>query len=219
MEKVFEIYIKTTPERLWEAITDPELRSRYSFGIATESDWTPGSGYRSGAPGIEIAAGKNLEVDPPRRLVQSFNALWGDDVRAEADLAGHLGDRADRRLVPADRHPRPAAQRVRDLPRRQPATLRRLADDPLRAEDAARDRRAADHPGIAALLVVERRGDLIRAGVRLPSGPAYPEIHVFSPCSNPRNVREKRAGSVATKKAGEQANRLSALTQARISIS
>src|SRR6201993_5371083 len=31
MEKVFEIYIKTTPERLWQAIVDPELRSRYSF--------------------------------------------------------------------------------------------------------------------------------------------------------------------------------------------
>src|ERR671933_2031377 len=35
MEKVFEIYIKTTPERLWEAITDGELRKRYSFGVAT----------------------------------------------------------------------------------------------------------------------------------------------------------------------------------------
>src|ERR1700743_261294 len=33
MEKVFEIYIKTTPERLWEAITDPDLRARYSFGV------------------------------------------------------------------------------------------------------------------------------------------------------------------------------------------
>ena len=40
MEKVFEIYIKTTPERLWEAITDPELRQVYSFGLRTESDWT-----------------------------------------------------------------------------------------------------------------------------------------------------------------------------------
>src|SRR5436190_763476 len=40
---VFEIYIKTTPERLWEAITDPRLRARYSFGVETRSDWTPGS--------------------------------------------------------------------------------------------------------------------------------------------------------------------------------
>src|SRR5579862_2006718 len=41
MEKVFEIYIKTTPERLWEAITDPDLRAQYSFGVRVESDWTP----------------------------------------------------------------------------------------------------------------------------------------------------------------------------------
>src|SRR5215218_10172096 len=39
MEKVFEIYIKTTPERLWHAITDPEMRRKYNFGIAVESDW------------------------------------------------------------------------------------------------------------------------------------------------------------------------------------
>src|SRR3954463_9615251 len=37
MEKVFEIYIKTTPERLWEAITNPELRAKYSFGVGVES--------------------------------------------------------------------------------------------------------------------------------------------------------------------------------------
>src|SRR5919199_1257903 len=47
MEKVFEIYIKTSPERLWEAITDPEMRARYSFGVATRSDWTPGSKYQA----------------------------------------------------------------------------------------------------------------------------------------------------------------------------
>src|SRR5918995_3625208 len=41
MEKVYEIYIKTTPERLWQAITDPALRAKYSFGVATHSDWTP----------------------------------------------------------------------------------------------------------------------------------------------------------------------------------
>jgi uncharacterized protein YndB with AHSA1/START domain/DNA-binding transcriptional ArsR family regulator len=85
MEKVFEIYIKTTPERLWEAITDPELRQQYNFGVGVESDWTPGSRYESVHPGagIAIAEGENLEVDPPRRLVQSFNALWSDDVTCE----------------------------------------------------------------------------------------------------------------------------------------
>src|SRR5579864_8804429 len=81
MEKVFEIYIKTSPERLWEAITDSELRRKYNFGVGVESDWTPGSRYRAGtANGLPIAEGENLEVDPPRRLVQSFTARWSDDV-------------------------------------------------------------------------------------------------------------------------------------------
>jgi uncharacterized protein YndB with AHSA1/START domain len=84
MEKVFEIYIKTTPERLWEAITDSEMRSKYSFGTGIKSDWTPGSRYKAIHPaGVEIAEGENLEVDPPRRLVQSFTALWSEDVKNE----------------------------------------------------------------------------------------------------------------------------------------
>ncbi|HZV75007.1 MAG TPA: SRPBCC domain-containing protein [Conexibacter sp.] len=86
MEKVFEIYIKATPERLWEAITNPEQRRVYNFGMGIESDWTPGSRYEARNPHAPdaLAAGENLEVEPPRRLVQSFDALWGDDVKAEA---------------------------------------------------------------------------------------------------------------------------------------
>ena len=81
---VFEIFIKTTPERLWEAITDSELRAKYSFGVATRSDWAPGSTYQAGVPGVvEIAEGENLEVEPPRRLVQTFSARWSDEVREE----------------------------------------------------------------------------------------------------------------------------------------
>ena len=84
MEKVFEIYIKTTPQRLWDAITDGEMRKKYTFGVGVTSDWTEGSSYTAGVPGVvDISAGENLEVDPPRRLVQSFNALWSDDVKAE----------------------------------------------------------------------------------------------------------------------------------------
>ena len=85
MEKVFEIYIKTTPERLWQAITDPEIRSKYNFGARHTSDWTPGSRYEMSAPTGDglLGEGENLEVDPPRRLVQSMRALWGDDVKSE----------------------------------------------------------------------------------------------------------------------------------------
>ena len=82
MEKVFEIYIKTTPERLWEALTNSEMRAKYSFGVGCETDWEPGSrwqGVSPKAPG-PISHGEVLEVDPPRRLVQSFQALWSEAV-------------------------------------------------------------------------------------------------------------------------------------------
>jgi uncharacterized protein YndB with AHSA1/START domain/DNA-binding transcriptional ArsR family regulator len=81
---VFEVFIKTTPERLWDAITDPEQRRKYSFGVETSSDWTPGSEYTASVPGVvDIAAGRNVEVDPPRLLVQTFDALWSDEVKAQ----------------------------------------------------------------------------------------------------------------------------------------
>jgi uncharacterized protein YndB with AHSA1/START domain/DNA-binding transcriptional ArsR family regulator len=84
MQAIFMIYIKTSPERLWEAITDGEMRKRYSFGVGVSSDWTEGSEYSASVPGvIDISAGENLEVDPPHRLVQSFNALWSDEVKAQ----------------------------------------------------------------------------------------------------------------------------------------
>jgi uncharacterized protein YndB with AHSA1/START domain/DNA-binding transcriptional ArsR family regulator len=82
-EKVFEIFIKTTPERVWEAITDPELRRKYNFGASAGSDWTPGSHYELASGPMMLAEGENLEVDPPWRLVQSFTAVWSEEVRAE----------------------------------------------------------------------------------------------------------------------------------------
>jgi uncharacterized protein YndB with AHSA1/START domain len=84
MERVFEIYIRTTPERLWEAITDPEIRAKYHFGLAVESDWSPGSTYRQRRPdgGRPIIEGENLAVEPPHRLVQSMRTLWGPDAEA-----------------------------------------------------------------------------------------------------------------------------------------
>jgi uncharacterized protein YndB with AHSA1/START domain len=85
MEKVFEIYIKTTPERLWQAITDDAMRQRYNFGVGVQTDWKPGSSYQGVHPGagIAIAEGENVEVDPPRRLVQTMTALWSEEVRSE----------------------------------------------------------------------------------------------------------------------------------------
>jgi uncharacterized protein YndB with AHSA1/START domain len=111
MEKVFEIYIKTTPERLWEAITDSEMRSKYTFGVGIESDWTPGSHYTAAHPSADgpISEGENLEVDRPHRLVQSFNALWSDDVKSEGTSRvtweiQPIGDDSCRLTVTHDQH-------------------------------------------------------------------------------------------------------------------
>src|SRR5687767_10079945 len=86
MEKVFEIYIRTTPERLWEAITDSEIRSKYQFGNTIMCDWTKGSRFEMSHPkanGALLGEGEILEIDPPRRLVQTMVALWGEDVKSE----------------------------------------------------------------------------------------------------------------------------------------
>jgi uncharacterized protein YndB with AHSA1/START domain len=85
MEKVFEIYIKTTPERLWEAITDSDIRAKYNFGAGVVSDWKRGSRLDMSAGGGNIALGEGevLEVDPPHRLVHTLTALWSDEVKSE----------------------------------------------------------------------------------------------------------------------------------------
>jgi uncharacterized protein YndB with AHSA1/START domain len=85
MEKVYEIYIRTTPERLWQAITDPDIRSKYNFGSVIATDWKPGSPLEMThpkAPG-PLGSGEIVEVDPPRRLVHTFMALWSDEVKSE----------------------------------------------------------------------------------------------------------------------------------------
>jgi uncharacterized protein YndB with AHSA1/START domain len=85
IEKIFEIYIKTTPERLWKAITDSDTRSKYHFGSRISSDWAHGSRFEMRTPdgAMVLGEGENLEVDPPRRLVQNMLALWGEDVKSE----------------------------------------------------------------------------------------------------------------------------------------
>jgi uncharacterized protein YndB with AHSA1/START domain/DNA-binding transcriptional ArsR family regulator len=83
MEKVFEIYIRTTPERLWEAITDAETRRRFNFGATVQSDWAPGSRFELRAGDLLLGEGEVLEADPPRRLVHTMTARWSDEVAAE----------------------------------------------------------------------------------------------------------------------------------------
>jgi uncharacterized protein YndB with AHSA1/START domain/DNA-binding transcriptional ArsR family regulator len=85
MEKVFEIYIRTTPDQLWSAITDPEIRAKYHFGAGIQSDWTEGSSYALVHPGADgpLVEGENLVVEPPIRLVQTMHAMWSEDAERE----------------------------------------------------------------------------------------------------------------------------------------
>ena len=82
MEKVFEIYIRTTPKQLWEAITNPDIRAKYHFGNRVLSDWETGSSYALVHDGFDgsLVDGENLIVDPPRRLVQTMNIHWSDNA-------------------------------------------------------------------------------------------------------------------------------------------
>ena len=88
MEKVFEIYIRTTPERLWEAITDPEKRAKYNFGAAIDVRLDAGLALRAHDAGNGASPSpraRSLEADPPRRLVHTHAALWSDEVKREGD--------------------------------------------------------------------------------------------------------------------------------------
>jgi DNA-binding transcriptional ArsR family regulator len=85
VEKVFEIYIKTTPEQLWEAITDGETRSKYNFGVRVVSDFAPGSRFEMRAGDMLLGEGENIEVDPPNKLVQRATMFFSEETKNEGD--------------------------------------------------------------------------------------------------------------------------------------
>jgi uncharacterized protein YndB with AHSA1/START domain len=77
-------YIQTTPERLWDALTNPRITSQYFFRMAVESDWTPDSPviYR-GSDGEVGADGRVLIAEPPRRLVTTFALRFSPQVSGD----------------------------------------------------------------------------------------------------------------------------------------
>jgi uncharacterized protein YndB with AHSA1/START domain len=67
---VYVTYIRTTPEKLWSALTDTEFMKQYWFGCHCESQWTPGSPWKLvSGEGQILDAGEIVEAEPPRRLV------------------------------------------------------------------------------------------------------------------------------------------------------
>jgi uncharacterized protein YndB with AHSA1/START domain len=83
-EFVYVTYIETTPEKLWEALTDGDFTERYWFGIRLKSDWKVGSTFEMvRGDGTVSDAGKIVECDPPRRLAYTFVNL-SDNYKHEA---------------------------------------------------------------------------------------------------------------------------------------
>jgi uncharacterized protein YndB with AHSA1/START domain/DNA-binding transcriptional ArsR family regulator len=79
-DHVFTIFIKTTPDALWRAITESEFTKQYYYSSTVESDWRPGSPYKY-LIGDDLAiVGEVVEADRPRRLVSTFDARWDDHV-------------------------------------------------------------------------------------------------------------------------------------------
>jgi uncharacterized protein YndB with AHSA1/START domain len=80
---VYEIMIGSTPEKVWQALTDGELTQKYYFGSRFESDWKAGSSYRAyGQSGDVDSEGEIISIDSPSRLVATFKPLWLSDATA-----------------------------------------------------------------------------------------------------------------------------------------
>jgi uncharacterized protein YndB with AHSA1/START domain len=73
IRNVYEIEIRSTPEKIWQGLTDADTMEKFFMGMRIESDWQPGSDYYFVVPGgPRLTQGKVVESDPPRRLVTTF---------------------------------------------------------------------------------------------------------------------------------------------------
>lgn len=81
---VYVTYIRTTPEKLWQALISPEFTRQYWFGAWQESDWTEGAAWKLVRPNGSLAdSGEVLEIDPPRRLVLKWRNEFVPEMTAE----------------------------------------------------------------------------------------------------------------------------------------
>jgi uncharacterized protein YndB with AHSA1/START domain len=81
---VYVTFIRTTPAKLWEALTEPQFIRQYWFNAIVECDWEKGSLWRMArADGSLTDSGEILEIDPPRRIVIRWQNEWNPELRAE----------------------------------------------------------------------------------------------------------------------------------------
>ena len=81
---VYVTYIRTTPAKLWQALTEKEFIRQYWFGTTIESDWKKGAAWKMSWPdGSIVDSGAILEIDPPRRMVIRWLNEWKPELKAE----------------------------------------------------------------------------------------------------------------------------------------
>jgi uncharacterized protein YndB with AHSA1/START domain len=103
--QVYRVFIKATPQAIWDAITSPEWTQKYGYGGRAEYDLRPGGAYRALAPEAMLAMGapevvvdgEVVEADPPRKLVQTWRPLWDPELIAEGHkrLTWEIADAGD----------------------------------------------------------------------------------------------------------------------------
>jgi len=89
--QVYRVYIKATPQAIWDAITKPEWTDRYGYGGTVDYDFTPGAKYEVHAgTGMQAAGvtgpvvdGEIIEADEPRKLVQTWRLVMDDEMKAQ----------------------------------------------------------------------------------------------------------------------------------------
>ena len=81
---VYVTFIRTTPTRVWKALTDPEFIRQYWFGTTADCSWRKGAPWKLVRPdGSTSDAGEILEIDPPRRMVIRWQNAWKPELAAE----------------------------------------------------------------------------------------------------------------------------------------
>jgi uncharacterized protein YndB with AHSA1/START domain len=83
-DQVYQVFIKSTPQQIWDAITTPEFTTRYFHGARVDTTAIAGAPLRYYGPD-DALWGDNvvIEADPPRKLVATWTALWNDETAGE----------------------------------------------------------------------------------------------------------------------------------------
>src|SRR5262245_53627428 len=147
---VYVTYIRTTPEKLWQALTEPEFTKQFWAETWQESDWKVGASWKIVKPDGGVAdSGEVLEIEPAKKLVLS----WRNEFRPELSAEGHsrltyaLEQQGDMvKLTVVHEMPRPGSKLIEAVSQGWPAILSSLKSlletgEPLEATRRWRDKR------------------------------------------------------------------------------